>query len=207
MSHNRLILIFVVSLFLIGLILGNIAVLMMPMEQKLELEEQIRVFFDPTEQKFTVEHNQNVWENSSRYLLIGLVITLLGLSVIGVPFVLFYLFIKGIILGFTSGFIINQMGGEGISFILYTLLPQNALLIPTLIFFTASCVGMALYILKNRIIKFHGRLAPQLTSYFTISLGTIVTLVIIGIYESVIFPLLYHRALLLTFDASLLFDL
>lgn len=185
---KRPILLFVIFLYLVGFVFGTIAVVMMPLNQKLELKENFLMYLDPVAQ---IDEMSQMWNPTIRYFSIGIAITLLGLSVIGVPLVLLYLFVKGFLLGFTSAFIISQLGGEGILFVAYTLLPQNALLVPALMFFTASCIHVALFIIKNRLIKFQGILRPQFMTYFTSSFGIIVTLVIVGLYENIIFPKLY----------------
>src|SRR5699024_9931648 len=72
-----------------------------------------------------------------QYLLIFL---LLGLSIIGLPFIWIIIFVKGTFIGFSVGFFVYQYGFRGLLFISAAILPQNLIVIPVYLF--ASTIAM-----------------------------------------------------------------
>ncbi len=207
MTQYRMLLIFICSLFLVGLIFGCLAVLFMPMEQKAEIMKKVTLLFENQVNNNWTNNSNEIWNNAQQYVVIGLSIFILGLTVLGVPLVLLFIFIKGAILGFTSSFIISQMGSKGILFIIYSLIPQNLIIMPAFIFYSASSLAIALFIFNNRILKYQGKLRPQLFSYIMLSLGMNAILLIASMYESYIAPHLMDRVIVLLPKSILLFDL
>ena len=62
---------------------------------------------------------------------IGL-IWILGLSVIGLPGILILDFLKGVLIGFTVGYLVGQYSWKGLLFALVSIAPQNLFIIPVL---------------------------------------------------------------------------
>ncbi|SDH10573.1 stage II sporulation protein M [Alteribacillus persepolensis] len=73
----------------------------------------------------------------------------LGLSVAGVPFILILLFLKGVVAGFTIGFLVQQMGSSGFFLAFASILPQNIIVIPAYIIMAVTSVGISLSIIKH----------------------------------------------------------
>lgn len=207
MIRFRMLLIFVISLFVVGLVFGCISVLLMSLDQKVEITNQIIHFFEQKLYDDGSNSSLNLWDHSKRYLFLSGIIFILGLTVLGVPIVLLLIFVKGVILGFTTSFIINQLGGKGILFVLYSVIPQNLIILPALILFITSSVSISIFIIRNRILKYQGRLKPQLLSYFVVSLSMTALLVLASFYETFIAPDLMLRAVVMLPKSFLLFDL
>ena len=55
------------------------------------------------------------------------------ISIIGLPIILNLLFMKGMVVGFTVGFLVNQMGWNGFILSFVSVLPQNFIIIPIFI--------------------------------------------------------------------------
>src|SRR5699024_11083907 len=72
-----------------------------------------------------------------RYLLL---LFILGLSVIGLPLVWILLFLKGLVVGFSVGFIVNQLGIKGLLLASLSIAPQNIIIIP--IYVVAGSLAM-----------------------------------------------------------------
>lgn len=205
MTHFRMLLIFISALFIVGILFGCLAAVFMPVEQKTDIMQNITHFFEERVNNGSTTYS--LWEHSQQYLIIGVSIFILGLTVLGVPVVLLFIFMKGAILGFTVTFIISQMGSKGILFIIYSIIPQNLIIVPTLIFYIATSLAIALFIFNNRIMKYQGKLRPQLLSYTMIAVGINLSLLIVSFYESYIAPQLMDRAIALLPKSLLLFDL
>lgn len=73
----------------------------------------------------------------------------LGLSVAGVPFILILLFLKGVVSGFTIGFLVQQMGASGFFLSFASIFPQNLVIIPVYMVMAVVSIVMSLQIIKH----------------------------------------------------------
>lgn len=78
------------------------------------------------------------------------ILWVLGVSIIGIPFILLLISVKGFITGFSSGFIINAIGFKGILFTLFAILPKEIIIIPCLIAIGVNGINFSLKIIKNK---------------------------------------------------------
>ena len=75
------------------------------------------------------------------------VIWILGISIIGLPVMLILLFLKGMVIGFTVGFLVNQMGWSGFLLSFVSVLPQNIFIIP--VFLSVMQLLLCHFLLKH----------------------------------------------------------
>lgn len=100
--------------------------------------------------------NQNV--DSNELLKIALlenikiiiILWILGVSIIGIPFIFVLVGIRGFITGFCSGFIIKSIGLKGILFTVFSLLPKEIIIIPCIIALGVNGVNFSLNIIKSK---------------------------------------------------------
>jgi stage II sporulation protein M len=79
-----------------------------------------------------------------------LVMWVLGVSIIGIPFIYMLVAVRGFITGFSSGFIINAIGMKGVLFTLFALLPKEIVIVPCLIALGVNGINFSLKIIRNR---------------------------------------------------------
>jgi len=132
--------VFMVILFLTGVIFGAIIVNSMSFVQKQDLFFYLERYFGQIIDGQQVE-NSSIFISSFfyhvRYLLL---LFILGLSVIGLPLVWILLFLKGLVVGFSVGFIVNQLGIKGLLLASLSIAPQNIIIIP--IYVVAGSLSM-----------------------------------------------------------------
>lgn len=123
-----------------GIIFGAIIVNSISFEQKENLFFYLERFF----QEYLLSENiskksifQNAWFYHIQFLCL---LFFLGLSVIGLPIIWSLLFIKGVAIGFTVGFFVNQLGFSGLLFSISSIASQNVVIIP--IYLIASSLAM-----------------------------------------------------------------
>lgn len=151
--ENSSIFLFIVILFLMGVIFGAIVVNSMSITQKEDLFYYLSQFFGQVSDGKVSEDNelflQSFFHNSK---FIGLM-WVLGISIIGLPVILILLFIKGMVVGFTVGFLVSQMGWNGFMLAFVSILPQNLIIIPVFIMMAAFSVIFSLRMVKKQFMK------------------------------------------------------
>jgi stage II sporulation protein M len=144
---------FVIVLFFMGVIFGAIVVNSLSFTQKEDLFYYLSQFFGQVSTEEVASSNdlfkQSLLHNAK---YIGL-IWLLGISIIGLPVILIMLFIKGMVVGFTVGFLVNQMGWDGFLLSFVSILPQNLLIIPVFIIAATLAVAFSLKMIQKQFMK------------------------------------------------------
>ncbi|WP_174613663.1 stage II sporulation protein M [Virgibacillus ihumii] len=121
---------FMIILFLTGVVFGAIIVNGMSFGQKEGLFFYLERFFgqlNGSEQINNSEILKSSFLYHAKYLIL---LFILGLSVIGLPLVWILIFLKGLVVGFSVGFIVNQLGAKGLLLASLSIAPQNFLIIP-----------------------------------------------------------------------------
>ncbi|MBM7552388.1 stage II sporulation protein M [Thalassobacillus pellis] len=132
--------VFISVLFLIGIIFGAIIVNSMNFIQKQDLYFYLNQFFKQTIDTNSISQPMLFWDSLSYHLKYMLLIFILGISVIGMPVITVLLFIKGLVVGFSVGFLVNQMGWYGLFISSVSIAPQNLLVIP--VYLIAGAIAM-----------------------------------------------------------------
>ncbi|MGE5612984.1 MAG: stage II sporulation protein M [Bacillota bacterium] len=148
-SNNRNAFLFLLAAFILGVSAGAFTVNGLSAMQRDELTDYLQGFL----QLFS---NQNV--KSSDLLAIAFVdnmklvgiIWILGVTIIGLPFIFIILCIRGFITGFSSGFIISAMGLKGVLFTALTLLPKEIIIVPCLIAIGVNGINFSMRIAKSK---------------------------------------------------------
>jgi stage II sporulation protein M len=144
---------FIIVLFLMGVIFGAVVVNSLSFSQKEDLFYYLSQFFGQVSDGKVAEANdlfmQSFFHNSK---FIGL-IWVLGISIIGLPVILILLFIKGMVVGFTVGFLVNQMGWDGFILSFVSVLPQNLIIIPIFIITATMAVTFSLKMIRRQFLK------------------------------------------------------
>ncbi|MBA2870052.1 stage II sporulation protein M [Anoxybacillus calidus] len=144
---------FMIVLFLMGVIFGAIVVNSLNFSQKQDLYYYLTRFFGQVssgELASAYDMFQQSYFHNIKY--IGLM-WILGISIIGLPIILILLFLKGIVVGFTVGFLVNQMGWHGFLLSFVSVMPQNLLIIPAFIIMGAVSVSFSLKMVRNQFMK------------------------------------------------------
>ncbi|MED1468126.1 MULTISPECIES: stage II sporulation protein M [Bacillus] len=155
-EHSSIFL-FIIVLFLMGVIFGAIVVNSMGITQKEDLFYYLSQFFGQISNGKVAETNdlffQSFFHNSK---FIGLM-WILGISIIGLPIILILLFLKGMVVGFTVGFLVSQMGWNGFLLAFVSILPQNLIIIPVFIIMAAFSVIFSIRMIKKQFLKKYGQ--------------------------------------------------
>lgn len=142
---------FMTLIFVVGIVVGALAVKTLPEEQKIELIGYLKIFFQGLTQEpgtiNTPELFSTVLLNNVKTIAL---MWLLGFTVVGIPFVLFIVFTRGFVIGFTVGFLINEYILKGLAFALASVLPHNFFAVPALLVTAVAATSFALMVVRRR---------------------------------------------------------
>lgn len=143
---------FIILIFIIGVVVGALAVKILPDEQKNELINYLRIFFtglsQGKEEAFSSENmiGMVMFNNAKTVVLMWI----LGFTIVGIPFVLFILFTRGFIIGFTVGFLVNEYVMRGLLFAFASILPHNLFAVPAILVMGVSATTFSLMLVRRK---------------------------------------------------------
>ena len=180
---------FVIVLFLMGVIFGAIVVNSLTFSQKEDLAYYLSQFFgEVSNGKVAASKDvfaQSLFDNSKFIGMMGI----LGISIIGLPVILIVLFMKGLVIGFTVGFLVNQMGWNGFLLSFVSVLPQNFIIIPVFIITATVAVSISLKMIRRQFMKkISEPILPLLGRYALVFVVAGLFLVIAALFEAYISP-------------------
>ncbi len=158
LKENLPVLIFLVVVLVAGVTYGTIAIKTLDYSMKADLADHLVAFLDGFDEELSLRGQSSFFSLLVYQIKIILLIWILGLSVIGLPFIPVILFLRGFVIGFTMGFLIEELAAAGFLFALASLLPQNFLLIPLYIFSGLISIAFAwnllTALLSRRVVDF-----------------------------------------------------
>ncbi|MDF2569899.1 MAG: spoIIM [Sporomusa sp.] len=142
---------FMILIFVIGIVIGAMAVKTLPDEQKSELIGYLRVFFQGlVEPQYATGDTQSLLASVmiNNIKVIG-IMWLLGFTIVGIPFVLFMVCLRGFVIGFTVGFLVNEYIMRGLLFAIVSVLPHNFLAVPAILATGVSATTFSLMLVRR----------------------------------------------------------
>ncbi|AJS57973.1 stage II sporulation protein M [Paenibacillus sp. IHBB 10380] len=147
--------IFVAVLFLVGVIFGALMVNALSLEQQQDLARYLGNYFATVDQGDGMSLQDTYWSIAGLHLKWVGLIWICGLSVIGLPGILILDFLKGVLIGFTVGYLVGQFSWKGLLFAMVSVAPHNLLIIPVLLICSVAAITFSLHIIKNRVLMHH----------------------------------------------------
>ena len=186
-KDNLVLYLVVFFFFLGGIIAGAVTVYFLDQQQAIRLA----AYLDNLLKQFSsgeLEWYRVVYQAFLSALREIGVVWFLGLTVIGIPLIMAMIVLKGFIMGFTVGFLVQQKALQGIALSLLAVMPPNLIQIPAL--FLAAIVGISF-----SVSLLHGRnpgdsgVLPRFMLYSFIMLLVIALVTGGGLVEAYLSPL------------------
>lgn len=190
-KQNRSVYTFTLVLLIMGVIFGAVVVNSLAVSEKQDLYMYLNQFFGEMAKGDFASPQAMLSESFSHDMKYIGFMWILGLSVVGLPLILILLFLKGVVVGFTVGFLVNQMGWNGLLLSFVSVLPQNLILIPA--FLTVSTVSIVFSIKMIRQLFIHKNsspIFPHLLRYSLLVIGVGGVLFVVSLFEAYISPVL-----------------
>lgn len=180
---------FMILIFVIGVVVGALAVKILPDEQKTELISYLHIFFTGLTQGTENLANggnmiSSVMFNNAKTIVL---MWILGFTIVGIPFVLFILFTRGFIIGFTVGFLVNEYVMRGLLFAFASVLPHNFFAIPAVLVMGVSATKFSLLLVRR---KTYGKinLWYEAAGYSVLCMVMLVVMLLAALLEVYISP-------------------
>jgi len=180
-----------------GVICGSVIVNSLSFTQKEDLLYYLSRFFGQVKDGSIASSYQMFLESLKHNIQYISLIWILGISIIGFPLILLLLFLKGTVIGFSVGFLVNAMGWEGFRVALVSVLPQNIILVPVMIFITVLSLALSTNIIRRVFLKqVRQPLKPILIKYVVALLIAIVFISGAGAIEAYFSPTLMKQVMI-----------
>jgi stage II sporulation protein M len=135
--------------FIIGVSAGAFTVNGLSVSQRAELANYFTGFIQLLGNQ-RIDSSELLKVSIIENLKIVSIIWILGLTIIGIPFIFIIVGIRGFITGFSAGFIVEALGMKGVIFTLCSLLPKEIIIIPCIIALGVNGVNFSLKMIKNK---------------------------------------------------------
>lgn len=191
-TSNKKIIVFLVGLFLIGLIAGSIFITIISKSDQALVKEYIKEFVNKAD-KNKLNYLEALKNASLSNGLFIVIVWLLGFSIIGIPIVIFMYFSKAFILGFSLSSFILQYKFKGLLLALIYFFPHHVvnILAYTLIMIYSLKISFILInsIIKKKTIIFKAIMNRYLI-VFAVSIGMVI---VASLYECFVVPFLIRN--------------
>ena len=184
--RQKKIYIFLIGLVIIGMIAGILFWFMISNEDKLLVTTDLTNFFNCIKDGATINYWSSLINSLVTNLLYVVLIWLLGISIIGLPIILFMMIVKSFIIGFSISSIISIYGFKGVLGALVYTFPHQIIFLLLLIllgFYAISfCIKLFKYLFLKQIINFK----VAMRRYLKILLLSIVVTIFLSLFETFI---------------------
>lgn len=191
-TSNKKIIVFLVGLFLIGLIAGSIFITIISKSDQALVKEYIKEFVNKAD-KNKLNYLEALKNASLSNGLFIVIVWLLGFSIIGIPIVIFMYFSKAFILGFSLSSFILQYKFKGLLLALIYFFPHHVvnILAYTLIMIYSLKISFIFInsIIKKKTISFKAIMNRYLI-VFAVSIGMVI---VASLYECFVVPFLIRN--------------
>ncbi|RUS48103.1 stage II sporulation protein M [Cohnella sp. AR92] len=190
---NQNMYIFIGVLLLSGAVFGAVLVNALTLDQQQDLADRLKVYWQTFSDPSALDAGAAFWDRFFLYAKWLLLIWMLGLSVIGLPFVMVLDFLKGVLLGFSVGLIVRELSWHGALLSLAAVAPQNLIVIPALIIASVSASRFAYYVVRERLFRRKGNMLPPLLAHTAVAGAMLLMLAAASLYEAYVSPLVIER--------------
>ena len=143
--------IIITIIFLIGVFLGVLFVNTVQEEQKNEITTYLNSGIQELKNQGNINKNALLIESFKENSVLAFSLWFAGTTIIGIPIVFGLVLFRGFCLGYTISACIATMGlGNGLGFVLTTIVLQNILLIPAILALAVSGIKLYKSIMKDK---------------------------------------------------------
>lgn len=188
-EHSSLYL-FTVILFVMGVIFGTLTVQSLGYSQQADLFYYFEQFVGVLKSEQFFNSSYAFLQNFFNHIKYIGFIWILGLSIIGLPLILILLFLKGVFIGFTVGFLIHHLGWNGLLFSLVSVVPQNLVIVPVILLISVLSISFSLKLIAHLLPHRRVQQRPSFVKYSTVMIALSAVLFVVTLFETFLSPVM-----------------
>ncbi len=196
LKDNLSLYLFTIVLFTMGVSFGAVIVNSLSLTQKQDLMQYLSQFFHELKQGMDANPQMAFQQALGDHIKYIGFIWILGLSIIGLPIILIMVFLKGLVVGFTVGFLVNQWHWSGLMMAGFSVLPQNLVVIPVIIIVGTAGISFSLRLIRSRFMRRGEPIYHYFLRYSFLVLLMGCILGIASLFEAFISPMLMKLVVL-----------
>ena len=181
---------FLIILIGLGLISGIVFIFFLSKEDSAMVKEQLRLFFEQMKNLDNLNYQKGFLNSITSNFLFAGSIFFLGISIIGLPIVLFLLFMKGFITGFSISSIIANYQWKGILGTGAYIFPHQIINLVIWLLLTFYAASFSIKLFSCLFLKKNINLREAMKKFLKIFLICIIGLAISSIIEIFVSPFL-----------------
>lgn len=191
-KYNKRLVVFLIGISLIGIICGSIFITIISKTDQTLVKTYIEEFMS------NVGNNKLNYFDAIKNTLIGngsyvLIIWLLGISIIGIPIIVFLYFTKTFMLGFSISAFILTYKTKGLLYALLYIFPHHIINLVAYTLLMVYAIKFSLYLL-NSIIKKKSINFKNIMNQYLIIFGIVIILIILSaLLETFLAPFLLEK--------------
>jgi len=156
---------FVSVLFIMGIIFGVLTVNALSAQQQQSMALYLHSYFESVAQELDGNDTKSLVELYAWHGRWVLIILVLGLSVVGLPLILIIDFLKGVMIGFSIGYLVGQFSWKGLFFAVVSIVPHNLIVIPVILVSSVAALSFSLYLIRSLVMRRQAVQRQQLHRY------------------------------------------
>jgi len=196
---------FVCVLFIMGVVFGALLVNELTLQQKQDVTQYLNTFLanyagaDAAAAGAGLDaapgpSAATLWEAFGSHARWVFFIWILGLSVVGVPLILLLDFLKGVLVGFTVGYLAGQWSWKGVVFAVASVAPQNVVAVPVIIVASATAISFSMLLVRSRFANRSGTIGRPFAAFSAVALVLVGLMLIVSAFEAYVSPELLEWA-------------
>jgi stage II sporulation protein M len=188
---------FVCILFIMGVVFGALLVNALTLQQKQDVGQYVSTFLTSYSgvgaesagmEQAAPPNGSAVWDAFGSHARWVFFIWILGLSVVGVPIILLLDFMKGVLVGFTVGYLVGQWSWKGMVFALASVAPQNLIVVPAIMVCSVAAISFSIVLVRNRLWNRSGTVGQPLAAFSLTALTLTAILFAVSLFEVYLSP-------------------
>lgn len=184
---NKRIILFLSGISLIGLIFGSIFITIISKTDQNLVQSYIENFINNI-QNGKLNYVDAIKNTLVSHLSFSSVIWILGISIIGIPIVLFLYFTKSFMIGFSIASFILKYKFKGVLYAVIYIFPHHLINLIVFTLLTIYSIKFSYYLLNSIIKKKTIHLKSLMNPYLSVLVIVVVTLLITSLYETFAVP-------------------
>ena len=100
------------------------------------------------------------------------------------------LFLKGVFIGFTIGFLVHQLGSKGFAFSLVAVIPQNLIIVPTILVLSVLSISFSLKLIAYLFGNKGYQHKPNVPKYIGVMLFVMLLVFKVSLFQTYISPIM-----------------